>query len=236
MTIASTADTLTFAVNDIFPTIQGEGVLAGTPAVFLRLQGCAVHCHFCDTKETWEIDPKNETTPDSLVDFLGKGPLWARMTVEQIIAQIERVRDGIRWVVLTGGEPAEQKGLHILVAALHVAGLKVAIETSGTALGHVGAAFDHVCVSPKLDNPGGRPFITLALRDASEVKWVVGKEADIDRLRRFLANHAGILPPDCTIAVQPLSMQQRATDICLRAAMQYGWRVSIQTHKYLDLP
>jgi organic radical activating enzyme len=147
--------------------------------------------------------------------------------------------EGIRWVMLTGGEPAEQD-TRALVAALHRAGKKVALETSGTATGHLSpnsrdATCDWVCVSPKWQIPGSphRPIIPEAVLSADELKFPVGRREDVEKVHRFLDTFA--YRPDCEVCLQPLSMSKKATDLVLEVCQQEGWRASIQVHKYLRL-
>jgi 7-carboxy-7-deazaguanine synthase len=135
--------------------------------------------------------------------------------------------------MVTGGEPAEQD-LEYLVACLHAASFKVAIETSGTATGHLGASFDWVCVSPKIDMPGGKPILKTAIESADEIKHVVGKQEDIDRLDRLIASVS--LAPHVQICLQPVSQSPKATELCYRTCLERGWRLSLQMHKYLDKP
>ena len=217
-------------LNDIYPTIQGEGCLTGTPMVLIRLQGCGVGCPWCDTKETWENDPANRVVV--LQDAMGTNARWIDASAETIASKARQAGPSLRWALVTGGEPAEQE-LAPLVDALHDAKFKVAIETSGTALGHVGAAFNWVCVSPKFSMPGGKPVLPRAFLDADEIKQVVGKAADIERLDAFLAS--ATIRPTCTISLQPVSQSAKATELCVATCLERGWRLSLQMHKYLNV-
>ena len=107
----------------------------------------------------------------------------------------------------------------------------MALETSGTEVGHVGANIDWVCVSPKINMPGGRPIVAAAMRSAHEIKHVVGKGADIEQLDQLLAQSE--LRAKVQICLQPVSQSQKATDLCLEVVQQRGWRLSLQMHKYL---
>ncbi len=135
-------------------------------------------------------------------------------------------------MLVTGGEPAQYE-LGALVQSLHDTGYKVAIETSGTETGQIGAGFDWVCVSPKLNMPGGKHFLPHTLESADEIKMVIGKQADIDALDALLARVT--LKPEVQICLQPVSMSQKATQLCLDVVQQRGWRLSLQTHKFLDI-
>jgi 7-carboxy-7-deazaguanine synthase len=220
-----------YPVNDMYTAIQGEGVQTGVAMVLLRLHGCAVGCPWCDTRETWDFVPDNET--GSLAAALGANPRYAYLTAPEIANYIQHQYPGPRWVLLTGGEPA-QYDLAPLVTALHAAGYQVALETSGTALGHAHAALDWVCVSPKIDMPGGLAIQMAALTTADEIKHVVGTQRDIDRLDALLA--AADLKPGVQICLQPVSQSAKATQLCIETVQRRGWRLSVQTHKYLHLP
>ena len=170
----------------------------------------------------------------ALLDVLGTGPAWAEASPEAIAAECRRQGPAIGWALVTGGEPAEQE-LAGLVSALHAEGFRVAIETSGTATGHVGAGFDWVCVSPKFGMHGGRPVITGAVWAADEVKMVIGKKADIDRLDLFLAATSFKAGARVQVCLQPVSASQEATALCVATVLDRGWRLSLQTHKYLEM-
>lgn len=221
---------MVYAVNDLYPCIQGEGTNTGVPMVLVRLHGCPVGCVFCDTKETWDLIPANRV--NTLAEALGTNPRWTEVEAEEIAATARRWYAGLSWVLLTGGEPAMQD-LGELVGAFHRHGFKVALETSGTALGHVGAGVDWVCLSPKLGNPGGRVELEDACRLANEVTWVVGKYEDVRTLDEFIAR--GWLSPGCAICLQPMSQSPAATGTCMTVCQERGWRLSVQVHKYLEL-
>jgi 7-carboxy-7-deazaguanine synthase len=180
---------MTLKVNDVYASIQGEGCQAGVPMVLIRLQGCGVGCPWCDTKQTWTVEAANRR--DALGAILGDSPLWCEVGPDALAAYCRDNFPGPKWALVTGGEPADQD-LGPLVEALHRRGYKVALETSGTAVGHVGAGFDWVCVSPKVAMPGGRPVLRDAVMGADEIKHVVGRDRDIEALDRLLA----ILGPD----------------------------------------
>lgn len=218
-------------VNDIYGAIQGEGVMTGVPMVMLRLQGCKVGCPFCDTKETWHLVPDNQV--DNLIDALGATPKYVSLTQGQIAAHITENYSNYRWILLSGGEPAEQR-LAPLVYALHQARYKVALETSGTAMGFIEADIDWVVVSPKLNMPGERDVQPLVLHAADEIKMVIGKQSDIDKLDEMIEEH-GL--DQKAICLQPISQSKKATDLCVKTVQERGtWRLSIQIHKYLSNP
>lgn len=219
-----------YYVNDIYPTIQGEGVQAGMPMVMLRLHGCGVGCPWCDTKETWDFNP--DLRVSGLDEIQGKDGKHALADGADITSYIANNFPSFKWVLLSGGEPADYP-LASLVQHLHKAGYKVSLETSGTADGFIGAGIDWVTVSPKFDMPGGKEVLPETFRHADEIKHVVGKPADVLKIESVLKrNHIeGVI-----ICLQPVSQSKKATEICLDACMTRGWRLSLQMHKYIDVP
>lgn len=220
--------TMRYPVNDCYSCIQGEGVQTGVAMVLLRLHGCAVGCPWCDTKETWQFDTGHEVS--SLAEALGANPRYVFLSPETITDHIVASHPGPKWVLVTGGEPA-QYDLRPLVNALKGEGYQVALETSGTELGHLGAEFDWICVSPKLNMPGGKLVRAEALAGADEIKHVVGRPADIDELDALLAGQ--VLKTAVQICLQPVSLSEKATQLCMETVQARGWRLSVQTHKYI---
>ncbi|MHB8748173.1 MAG: 7-carboxy-7-deazaguanine synthase QueE [Aggregatilineales bacterium] len=220
-----------YPVNDCYPAIQGEGAQTGVAMALLRLHGCAVGCPWCDTAETWAFDPLEEHA--TIEAALGANPRYAYADADTIAAYIHAHCPGPRWLLLTGGEPARYP-LRPLVNALHGAGYKVALETSGTELGHIEAGCDWVCVSPKIDMPGGKKVLPEAVAVADEIKHVVGRPRDIEKLDELLEHVA--LKPNATICLQPVSQNQKATALCIETVIARGWRLSVQMHKYIGQP
>jgi 7-carboxy-7-deazaguanine synthase len=220
-------------LNDVYPAIQGEGSMTGIPMTMLRLHGCGVGCPWCDTKETWDFTTENPAVQvDTIPEILGKNPRFTHQHPAEIAAYLVRNLTKMRWVLLSGGEPAEQD-LKPLVAELKQAGYKIALETSGTATGHLSSSFDWVTVSPKFDMPGGKTVLPDVVKQADEIKHVVGKYADIEKLSTYLnRNHI----EDANVCLQPVSQSIRATTLAINECMERGWRLSVQVHKYLNLP
>ena len=219
---------MTYVVKEIFYTLQGEGQNAGRPAVFCRFSGCnlwtgreldrdSAVCQFCDT------------------DFVGVGPDGGKFTTAQVLADavlsrwpVEvdgRACGGRPLVVCTGGEPLLQLDA-AAIDALHERGFEVAVETNGTQAPPAG--LDHICVSPKADAP-------LVLAHGDELKLVYPQTHPDAQPERFaaLAFRAFYL--------QPLDTgDDRATRENTRHALAYclahpQWRLSLQTHKLLDI-
>lgn len=217
-----------FPVNEIFETIQGEATFTGTPSIFIRMQGCPVGCPWCDTKHTWTVFPDQAVSIETMMGKTADGPQYAWMDDLDVVMALKKFT--ARHVVLTGGEPALYDLLP-LTTMLDKNGFGCQIETSGTHEVRVSEA-TFVTVSPKIDMPGGFRVRADAVHRADEIKMPVGKQADLDILRRFLEQF-GV--QDKIVWLQPLSQSIKATELCVRAAIAENHRVSIQTHKYLGV-
>lgn len=209
----------TYAVKEIFLTLQGEGAMTGRAAVFCRFAGCnlwsgrepdraTATCRFCDT------------------DFVGTdGVGGGRFSDAGLLAAaIERTWTGGesgRFVVFTGGEPLLQLD-EGLIGAMHERGFEIAVETNGTLMPPGG--LDWICVSPKAGAP-------LVAREGSELKLVYPQE--------------GLSPEDVSglafthFWLQPMDGENIAANT--KAAVAYcldhpRWRLSLQTHKWIGLP
>ena len=199
--------TTTYPVMEAFATVQGEGAHTGTPSWFIRLGGCDVGCVWCDVKESW--DP--EAHP--------------RQSVEELVAAAVDSRR--KTVVVTGGEPA-MHNLAPLTDALRAAGLTAHIETSGA---HPPTGtWDWVTLSPKKFKACREDVYPLA----DELKVVVFHRSDMD----WAAEHAEHVREDCGLFLQPeWDRRDDATFWILSwIAARPGWRISLQTHKYIGIP
>ena len=211
---------MTYAVKEIFYTLQGEGANPGRAAVFCRFAGCNLWngredaradavCSFCDT------------------DFVGTdGPGGGSFaTAEALAGAVSAAwpasESGKRFVVCTGGEPLLQLDPP-LVEALHRAGFEVAVETNGTQ--PLVPGIDWVCVSPKAG-------ATLAVGAGDEIKLVYPQPgAEPERFERLTFRHFFLQPMDGPEL-------QANTDAALRYCLAHPrWRLSLQTHKLLGIP
>ena len=199
--------TTTYPVMEAFATVQGEGAHTGTPSWFIRLGGCDVGCVWCDVKESWDADAH------------------PRQSVEELVAAA--VDSGRMTVVVTGGEPA-MHNLAPLTDALRAAGLTAHIETSGA---HpLTGTWDWVTLSPKKFKACREDVYPLA----DELKVVVFHRSDMD----WAAEHAEHVREDCGLFLQPeWDRRDDATFWILSwIAARPGWRISLQTHKYIGIP
>lgn len=220
-----------YPVNEIFQTLQGEGYFTGTPALFIRLQGCPVGCSWCDTKHTWTLDPSAERPSVTILTKQQDNPQWCRLTATAIGEQLALSGYTARHVVITGGEPC----LHNLIPLtthLEHAGYRCQIETSGTAQVHC-SPDTWVTVSPKVGMQGGLAIEQQALQRADEIKHPVARERDITQLHTLLQQLDD--QKNRIIALQPISQNRRATQWCIQACITHNWRLSVQLHKYLEI-
>ena len=190
-----------------FYTIQGEGYNTGRAAYFIRLGGCDVGCVWCDVKESWDADAH----PRQLVQQL----------LDSVLAYPGRN------VVITGGEPLMHP-LGLLTQALQAAGCRTWLETSGA---HpLSGNWDWVCLSPKKF----KAPLPEVLAVADELKVVVFNEHDF----AWAEEHAALVPATTRLYLQPeWSRAARMTPALVEYVKAHPrWQVSLQTHKYLDIP
>jgi len=197
----------TLPVMEQFYTIQGEGFNTGRAAYFIRLGGCDVGCVWCDVKESWDADAH------------------PRYAVPDLVASASEFPG--RNVVITGGEPLMHNCLP-LTKALQEAGFKTWIETSGA---HpLSGNWDWICVSPKkFKSP-----LPEVLAHADELKIIVFNDSDF----KWAEEHAALVPSTTRLYLQPeWSRAARMTPALIDyVKANPRWQVSLQTHKYLDIP
>ncbi len=189
-----------------FYTIQGEGFHKGTAAYFIRVGGCDVGCHWCDVKESWNA----ETHPPT--------------DIQAIVENAVKYSDTI---VVTGGEPLTWD-MGPLTDALKAKELQTHIETSGayTPTG----TWDWICLSPKKNKLPVAPIY----QKAHELKVIVYNKHDFV----FAEEQAAQVGADCILYLQPeWSVRDKVTPLIVDYVMQHPkWKVSLQTHKYLNIP
>lgn len=190
-----------------FYTLQGEGAYSGQAAYFIRLGGCDVGCVWCDVKESWDAT------------------LHPHMTVEEMVTTAS-AHPG-RIVVITGGEPA-MHDLTYLCDALHEAGFRVHIETSGSS--PMRGTFDWITLSPKKFKAPLKECLAIA----HELKVVVYHKSDY----KWGEQHAADVPKECKLYLQPeWSKRDEMTPGIIAYIQQHPeWQLSLQTHKYLNIP
>lgn len=190
-----------------FYTLQGEGRYTGTSAYFIRLGGCDVGCVWCDVKESWDAS------------------IHPQLTVSQIQALVQPYPGEL--VVITGGEPA-MYDLNPMIDALHAIGKRVAIETSGTYDLH--GNVDWYTFSPKKF----KAPVEEAYTKASELKIIIFHKSDF----KWAEEHAAKVNADCMLFLQPewSKREQLLPELIEYVKNNPKWRVSLQTHKYLDIP
>jgi 7-carboxy-7-deazaguanine synthase (Cx14CxxC type) len=209
-----------YAVKEIFYTLQGEGINAGRPAVFLRFAGCnlwsgreedreSAVCRFCDTQFVG-------------TDGMGGGKFASAGALARRVAdEWPRGLGPGKFVVCTGGEPLLQLD-EPLIAALHAEGFSIAVETNGTLA--VPPGVDWICVSPKAD-------AQLVVERGNELKLVFPQEgAEPERFEGLAFNH---------FLLQPMDGPDRARNTALAVAYcksRPRWRLSLQTHKLIGIP
>ncbi|QCJ69192.1 7-carboxy-7-deazaguanine synthase QueE [Providencia heimbachae] len=221
-----------YPINEIFQTLQGEGVFTGVPAIFIRLQGCPVGCSWCDTKQTWEVETNKETVLGDIALKTLDNDEWAMADATALIALMTAKNYSAKHIVITGGEPCIYD-LTPLTQLLELNGYQCQIETSGTYPIQCSET-TWVTVSPKVGMKGGLQVLSQAVNRANEIKHPVAREKDIEALDNILALRT--TKPAPIVALQPISQKASATRLCIDTCIERNWRLSIQTHKYLAIP
>jgi 7-carboxy-7-deazaguanine synthase len=194
-------------VMEHFYTIQGEGFYTGHAAYFIRLGGCDVGCVWCDVKDSWDA---------------AKHPVYS---VAEMVSWV--TQSGAKLAVITGGEPLLHN-LHELTDALHQAGIQTNIETSASS--PLSGTWDWICVSPKKF----KAPLDEIVKQANELKVVVFNKHDFD----WAEHYAAKTNKECLLYLQP--EWDKSADM-LPLIVDYvkqhpQWRISLQTHKYMQIP
>jgi 7-carboxy-7-deazaguanine synthase len=226
-------------ISEIFHSIQGEGLLAGVPSVFIRTSGCNLRCRWCDTP------------------YASWNPEGEEMGIDAIMARVRGY--DCRHAVLTGGEPMVASGIHELASALRSAGMHITIETAATIAPHVdgvGIACDLASLSPKLANSTpdleqagpwrGRheksrlqPAVIRQWLEAgpAQLKFVVSKVEDLPEIEELL-NEVGAVPgftrdrvllmPEGTDVEKLRERGPVVAEMCLEHGFRFAPRLQIE--------
>ena len=194
-------------VMEAFYTLQGEGFHAGRAAYFIRLGGCDVGCLWCDVKESWDAS------------------IHPQLTIKQIVNEASQHKG--RLAVITGGEPL-MYNLDELTIALKEAGFQTNIETS--AAHPMSGHWDWVCFSPKKFKEAHTSIFDIA----NELKVIIYNKSDF----KFAEKYAKLVNKNCQLLLQP---EWSKKDTMQPLIVEYikenpDWRISLQTHKYLEIP
>jgi 7-carboxy-7-deazaguanine synthase len=190
-----------------FYTIQGEGFYQGSAAYFIRLGGCEVRCVWCDVKDSWDAKAHPKTHVKKIAE--------------------KAKASGSNIAVVTGGEPT-MHDLSALTTELKSVGLKTHLETSGAY--PLTGQWDWVCFSPKKFKP---PHSSIS-KKADELKVVIFHKSDFAWAEEF----ANLVRPDCELFLQPeWSKEKEVLPLIIDFVKAYPrWKISVQVHKYIDVP
>jgi 7-carboxy-7-deazaguanine synthase len=188
-------------------TIQGEGYNTGSACYFIRLGGCDVGCVWCDVKESWDVS---------------KHPLMKVNDMVQLVKDSKAKR-----AVITGGEPL-MHNLSFLTAELHQAGIETFLETSGAY--PLSGTWNWICVSPKKF----KAPLEEVLVKADELKIIVYNKSDF----KWAEEHRLSVSASCKLFLQPeYDSFEKVTPLIIDYVKQNpDWRISLQTHKVIDIP
>jgi len=194
-------------VMEAFYTIQGEGFHQGRSAYFIRLAGCTVGCFWCDVKESWDADKHPKVAIDAIVELASAEPG--------------------RLAIITGGEPL-MHNLDKLTQQLQANGFETNIETSGSFA--ISGSWNWICVSPKKF----RPPTPEALRRANELKVIIYNKNDF----AWAESHAAEVSKNCKLYLQP---EWERSAVMTPHIVEYikqnpKWALSLQIHKYINVP
>ncbi len=194
-------------VMEHFYTLQGEGFHQGRAAYFIRLGGCDVGCIWCDVKDSWDAS---------------KHPL---MSIEELVSTVKKT--AAEMVVITGGEPL-MHNLDMLTKALQSAGLETNIETSGA---HpLSGSWNWICLSPKKFKAPVEGVTAFA----NELKVVIFNKSDFEWAEKY----AALVPASCKLYLQPeWDKASVMTPLIIEYIKQHpAWELSLQIHKYINVP
>jgi len=189
-----------------FYTIQGEGAHTGTAAYFIRIGGCDVGCHWCDVKESWDAN----LHPPTAINII-----------------VKNAEKHAKTVVITGGEPLIWD-MSPLTKSLKSVGINTHIETSGAY--QLSGVWDWICLSPKKT----KLPVKGIYEHAHELKMIIHNKNDF----KFAEEQAAKVSEKCELYLQPeWSNREKMTPLIVDYVMKHPqWKISLQTHKYLNIP
>ena len=193
-------------VMEYFLSLQGEGFHTGLASFFIRIGGCDVGCHWCDVKESWDPD---------------------RHELMQVDELIKKIPEHIKTIVITGGEPSLYN-LEYLTDKLKTLGKDIHIETSGT--GILSGKIDWICLSPKKNELPKIDFYN----SANELKVIIYNKTDF----AFAEQESGKVNDNCQLFLQSewSKREQMIPEIIKYVEANPKWKISLQTHKYINIP
>jgi 7-carboxy-7-deazaguanine synthase len=194
-------------IMEAFYTIQGEGFQTGNAAYFIRIAGCDVGCHWCDVKDSWDASGHPKRSVKKIVE--------------------EALTHPARLAVITGGEPL-MYDLCPLTQALQENGFQTCIETSGA---HpLSGNWHWICLSPKKF----KPPVQAVHQAAHELKVIIFNQSDF----KWAEEHADLVSSSCRLYLQPEwdKSEQMLPEIIDYVKRNPKWKISLQTHKFMDIP
>lgn len=194
-------------IMEEFYSIQGEGFNTGKSAYFIRVGGCDVGCHWCDVKESWNPNLHPLTDINQVVDNVKRYPAQS--------------------IVITGGEPLIYN-LDYLTKELVKNKVEVFLETSGAY--PLTGSWHWICLSPKKNQPP----LTEVYNRADELKVIIYNKHDIE----WAESHAKKVGKECMLYLQPeWSNREKVMPLIIDYVMNNPkWNISLQTHKYMQIP
>jgi len=215
-------------ISEIFYSLQGEGLLAGVPSVFVRVAGCPLRCRWCDTKYAWAEEAGRSHS------------------ISEIVEQVQRWL--CRFVVITGGEPMINSDLPQLVRELKAAGKHITIETAGIAY-IPDMPCDLMSISPKLSNSAPDDVKLAAIHEHSrldlavlaeltnnynyQLKFVVDSEADLPEIEQTISKLGNVdlqkvmLMPQAATRNELLANSPMVADLCKRTGFTFCQRLHV---------
>lgn len=203
-------------VNEIFYSIEGEGIRAGMPCVFIRLFGCNLNCSYCDTRYSCEGE-ENKV-----------------MSIQEIVDEVEHFK--CPNITITGGEPLIHSGINKLLSVLVDIGYKVNVETNGSVVPEIDGPIYTMDFKTKCSGMSNKMNIEAfkALDETDVVKFVVASIDDLEQALSFVEENNIV----ANVFVSPVFGKIELIEIAefLKLHKLYNWRMQLQLHKYIWEP